>query len=153
MNKTISIDTIERLLDASPSRLVVMLYDEILKNLEVAIDAVERGDIEMRCVAINRAIEIVSHLCLTLDAEQGGEIADKLGAVYCFVLTRLPRVNVSNDAEPAREAIRLLAPMREFLERARRAHRGKRCRVRDDDDGSDPVTGDDGRVSFCSLSE
>jgi len=113
MNKTISIDTIERLLDASPSRLVVMLYDEILKNLEVAIDAVERGDIEMRCVAINRAIEIVSHLGLTLDAEQGGEIADKLGAVYCFVLTRLPRVNVSNDAEPAREAIRLLAPMRE----------------------------------------
>ena len=113
MSQTIAIDTIERLLEASPSQLVVMLYDETLRNLETAIAAVESGDIEMRCKAVNRAIEIVSHLYLTLDAEQGGEIAEKLGAIYAFLMTRLPRVNLRNDAETAREAIRLLSPMRE----------------------------------------
>ncbi len=112
MNQTLSIATIERILEASPSRLVVMLYDEALKNLETAIAAIERGDIETRCHAVNRTIEIVYHLYLTLDLEQGGEIAQKLSAVYRFVLARLPRANVANDAEPAREAIRLLTPMR-----------------------------------------
>jgi flagellar protein FliS len=113
MSQTIAISTIERLLEASPSQLIVMLYDETLKNLETAIAAVESGDIEQRCIAVNRAIEIVSHLYLTLDAEQGGEIAEKLGAIYAFVRTRLPRVNLRNDAGAAREAIRLLAPMRD----------------------------------------
>jgi flagellar protein FliS len=113
MNQTIAISTIERLLEASPSQLVVMLYDETLKNLETAIAAVGSGDIETRCVAINHAIEIVSHLYLTLDTEQGGEIAEKLGAIYAFVLTRLPRVNLHNDVSAAREAIRLLTPMRD----------------------------------------
>lgn len=113
MNQTISIDTIERLLEASPSRLVVMLYDEALKNLDTAVAAVERGDIETRCHAVNRAIEILCHMYATLDANQGGEIADKLAAVYRFVLSRLPRVNAANDAGPAREAIDLLTPMRQ----------------------------------------
>ena len=112
MNQTISVATIERLLEASPSRLIVMLYDEMLKNLETAVDAIERGDIETRCDAVNRAIEILCHLFLTLDTQQGGEIADKLAAIYRFVLARLPRVNTANDAAPAREAILLLAPVR-----------------------------------------
>ena len=112
MNQTLSIATVERILDASPSRLIVMLYDEALKNLETATAAIERGDIETRCHAINRTVEIVCHLYLTLDTQQGGEIAEKLGAIYRFVLARLPRANVANDAEPAREAIRLLTPMR-----------------------------------------
>jgi flagellar protein FliS len=106
------IATVERILDASPSRLIVMLYDEALKNLETAVAAIESGDIETRCHAINQTVEIICHLYLTLDAQQGGEIAEKLGAVYRFVLARLPRVNVTNDADPAREAIRLLTPMR-----------------------------------------
>ena len=112
MNQTISITTIERLLEASPSRLVVMLYDETLRNLETCIAAIERGDIETRCVSVNCAIEILCHLFLTLDTREGGEIADKLASIYRFVLSRLPRVNPANDAEPAREAIRLLTPMR-----------------------------------------
>lgn len=112
MNQTLSIATVERILDASPSRLIVMLYDEALKNLETAVAAAECDDIETRCHAVNRTVEIVCHLYLTLDTQQGGEIAEKLGAIYRFVLARLPRVNLSNDAEPAREAIRLLTPMR-----------------------------------------
>jgi len=111
MIHTISITTIERLLEASPSRLVVMLYDETLRNLETCVAAIERGDIETRCVSVNRAIEIVYHLFLTLDTQEGGEIADKLASIYRFVLSRLPRVNATNDAEPVREAIRLLSPM------------------------------------------
>jgi flagellar protein FliS len=89
-----------------------MLYDETLRNLETCISAIERGDIETRCISVNRAIEILCHLFLTLDTREGGQIADKLASIYRFVLSRLPRVNTANDAEPAREAIHLLSPMR-----------------------------------------
>jgi flagellar protein FliS len=112
MNETMPITTVERLLAASPSRLVVMLYDEALKNLVAATEAIARGDIEARCHATNRAIEILCHLYLTLDIKQGGEIAERLADIYRFVLSRLPRVNALNDAAPAHEAIRLLSPVR-----------------------------------------
>ena len=112
MNPSGPIVPIESLSESSPSRLVVMLYDETLSSLESAVEAIARGDIEARCHATNRAIEILSHLYLTLDTQQGGEIADCLSNIYRFVLSRMARVNAANDAAPAREAIRLLAPVR-----------------------------------------
>jgi flagellar protein FliS len=112
MNRTISVDTIERLLDASPSRLVVMLYDEAIASCEAAIAAIGRGDIETRCHSVNRALEIVCHLHATLDLRQGGEIAEKLAGLYRFAMARLAMVNATNDPEPARQAIGLLAPVR-----------------------------------------
>jgi flagellar secretion chaperone FliS len=111
MNGTIDLATIERLLDASPSRLLVMLFDEAERSLEAAIDAIARGDIEARCAAANKAIDIICHLYMTLDFEQGGAIADQLGTLYRFLMRRLALVNVRNDADPAREAIALLAPL------------------------------------------
>ncbi len=111
MSATIELATIERLLDASPSRLVVMLFDEAETSLAAAIDAVAADDIEGRCAAVNRAIDIVCHLYETLDFEQGGAIAEQLGALYRFVMRRLALVNVRNDAGPAHEARTLLAPL------------------------------------------
>ncbi len=113
MNPTIDLATIERLLDASPSRLVVMLFDEAEKNLSAAIEAIEAGDIETRCTSANKAIDVICHLYTTLDFEQGGPIAAQLGELYRFLMRRLALVNVRNDAAPAREAIALLAPLRD----------------------------------------
>ncbi len=113
MTATIDLATIEHLLDASPSRLVVMLFDEAEKSLAAAIDAVAAGDIEARCAAANKAIDIVCHLYMTLDFEQGGAIAEQLAALYRFLMRRLALVNVRNDAAPAREAMALLAPLRD----------------------------------------
>ncbi len=113
MNPSIDIESLDRLLDASPSRLVAMLFDASEHSLSQAIDAIARGDIEARYLAVNRAIEIVSHLYGTLDFEQGGAIAEQLGALYRYLMRRLALVNVRNDAAPAHEAIALLAPLRE----------------------------------------
>ena len=104
---------LEEMRAATPSRLVVMLYDEAIGALQAAIAAATRGDIETRCNSVTAATEIVGYLYMNLDLEQGGEVADNLGAIYAHIMHRLPRVNLYNDAETAEEAISLLEPLRE----------------------------------------
>ncbi len=104
---------LEEMMAATPSRLVVMLYDEAIGALRAAIAAAMRGDIETRCNSVTAATEIVGYLYMNLDLEQGGEVAGNLGAIYAHIIHRLPRVNLYNDAETAEEAISLLEPLRE----------------------------------------
>ncbi len=103
----------DEILRANPSRMVVMIYDETLAALNLAIAAIENDDIETRCNAVNSASELVAALYLCLDLDQGGEVAENLSHLYGFILRRLPGVNIHNDPEFAEEAIRLLTPLRD----------------------------------------
>ena len=112
MYATTRLDDIEEVGKAFPSRLVVMLYDEAIASLIAAIDAIGKGDIEGRCFATERAIEVISQLYLALDMEDGGEIAESLGGIYNYILSQLPRINFDNDPDIAGQAVKLLRPMR-----------------------------------------
>ena len=103
---------LDDMMAASPSQLVVMLYDEAIGALETAVAAIAAGDIEARCNAVTAATEIVGYLYMHLDLEQGGEVAQNLGTMYAHLIGRMTRVNLYNDAETAREAVRLLQPLR-----------------------------------------
>src|SRR5690606_7733278 len=103
---------LEELMAASPSRLVVMLYDEAIAALRVAIESCKAGDVERRCNAVTAATEIVGYLYMHLDLERGGEVARNLGAIYGHVIGRLPMVNLYNGPGVAEEAIELLEPLR-----------------------------------------
>jgi flagellar secretion chaperone FliS len=103
----------QQIMTASPAMLVFMLYDKAIVCLKEAIRAVEAGDIEVRCKANGRAMEIVAHLRGTLDRQKGGEIAANLDRLYGFILALLPKVDFNNDAGTAQTAIDLLTPMRE----------------------------------------
>jgi flagellar protein FliS len=98
---------------ASPARLVCMLYDRAILSLREAVAAVEAGQIETRWRANKRAMDIIAHMWTTLDAERGGQIAANLADLFNYMLSRLPEVDFRNDAEPAREVIGLLEPLRE----------------------------------------
>lgn len=113
MDQTTTKDSLEELGQSFPSRLVVMLYDEAIGSLEAAIEAVGRGDIEGRFNATARTAEVISHLYLALDMEQGGVIAQNLSAIYNFIICQLPEVNFRNDPTVAEQAIALLKPLRE----------------------------------------
>ena len=97
---------------ASPAKLVSMLYDKVTLSLKEAIAAIEAGEVEARWRANARAMEILTHMWSTLDAEKGGEIAQNLESLFSFMLARLHEVDFRNDPEPAREVIELLEPLR-----------------------------------------
>ncbi len=103
----------DQLFSADPSHMVVMIYDEVLEALGAAVQAIERGDIEARCNAITVATELLATLYGCLDAEKGGNIAGTLGAIYAVILRYLPKVNLHNDPEVAKQAMNLLTPLRE----------------------------------------
>jgi flagellar protein FliS len=103
---------LDEMLTASPSRLIVMLYDEAIEALTTAAEAARAGDIETRCNAVTAAIEIVGTLYMTLDVERGGDVARNLGVIYAHIINRLPQVNLNRDPRIAEEAIGLLKPLR-----------------------------------------
>ena len=103
----------EELQHASGARLVATFYDEAILALEDAIEAIAEGDIERRFNSVVVATGLIAELAKALDEEAGGEIAQNLGQLYIFILTHLPQVNINNDPNPARNAIRLLKPLRD----------------------------------------
>lgn len=101
---------------ARPTRVVVMLYDEAIASLNAAISAMEQNDIEERCNRINVVTEIVGTLHMSLDMENGGEIAEQLAQLYRLLLARLIRVNISSDVEGTSKIIEMLQPLRDAWE-------------------------------------
>jgi flagellar protein FliS len=101
---------------ARPTRVVVMLYEEAIAALTAAIEAMAQNDIEARCNHVNVVTEIVGTLHMSLDMEQGGEIADRLGRLYRYILAQLIRINIHSDAEGAAKIIDLLQPLRDAWE-------------------------------------
>ncbi len=102
----------QQVMSASPARLVTMLYERAITLLHDAVGAIEAGDIERRWVANRKATEVVSELWQALDMEAGGEIAENLNRLYGFMVMRLTMVDAENNAEAARDVIRLLEPLR-----------------------------------------
>jgi flagellar protein FliS len=109
---------------ASPALLVAMLIEKAIASLREAIRAIEAGDVQARWTANNRAGEIINHLWLTLDTDNGGEIAENLDRLYQFMMNHLMGVDLRNDPKPAEDVIVLLEPLLvSWRELARRGER------------------------------
>ncbi|MGD9649335.1 MAG: flagellar export chaperone FliS [Dongiaceae bacterium] len=98
---------------ATPAGLIVLSYDMAIGCLEQACESIEKGDIEARCMAMTKASDLVTELYMSLDHEQGGEIANNLGSLYGFILSRLPRISFYNDVHTARHIIGILKNLRD----------------------------------------
>lgn len=84
-------------LSASPDRLLLMLFDHLLVQLERAKIGTERHDLNMQITALVKARAILGELLATLDFEQGGEIAPQLADLYQFMLLQLVDVGQRRD--------------------------------------------------------
>src|SRR5690349_1021011 len=67
---------------ASAVRLVILLYEQAIQDLQQAAKAMDENNIELRTNRINHALEVVSRLQATLDMERGGQVARNLLAFY-----------------------------------------------------------------------
>ncbi|OED37943.1 flagellar export chaperone FliS [Chromatiales bacterium (ex Bugula neritina AB1)] len=98
---------------ASPHRLVQMLFDGALGNLEKARLAMEENDIEARGRAINLAVDILVELRVSLNHEKGGEISTNLDLLYQHMQGRLMEIHRHGGPEKLREVVALLAGLSE----------------------------------------
>ncbi len=100
--------------DASPHRLVAMLYDGFMESVAEARGAMRAGEIERKGRAIGRAVRIVEEgLRAGLNLEAGGRLAADLNQLYGYVVMRLTTANLRNDEAMLEECQRLILPLRE----------------------------------------
>ena len=67
---------------SSPVHLVVLLYEQLIKDVRNALSALETGNVERRIAAVNHAFEVAAELQARLDRERGGEVARNLEHFY-----------------------------------------------------------------------
>ncbi len=101
------------LLSASRERLVVVVFEQLVVNLERARIAMERADASMRVTALRRARGLVGELLATLDFEKGGALATQLADLYQFMLVELVDVGQRGDMRVIRKLISIASQLRD----------------------------------------
>lgn len=98
-------------------RLVVALYQRLLRDLDQATAAIETGDVERAHHELVHAQEIVDSLDAALDASVW-DAAESMAALYDFVRRQLLDANVTKAAAPIAAARRVLEPLASGWEEA-----------------------------------
>jgi flagellar secretion chaperone FliS len=101
--------------EASPARLVQVVYEHILSNLATAQGCMGRirnnmplHDVTTKCKAMSKALRLIGHLDATLDMERGGKISENLHNLYLYMMGRLTTANMNNDAALVSEVANLV---------------------------------------------
>ena len=104
-----------RVKTASQGQLIVMLYDEGIRQLRFASEQLRGEHPKLDDVhnAIVKAQDIVTELMASLDFDQGGEIAENLFHLYMFFNQQLVDANMNKDAKGLEEVESLMSELRE----------------------------------------
>ncbi len=98
---------------ATPTRLVVMLYDGVIRFLSSALPEMHARRYDAQTRLIGRAQAIIAHLRDTLDFAQGGAVAHDLDTCYIALYDALTDANIHDKPEKVQQAIDALREMRE----------------------------------------
>jgi flagellar protein FliS len=109
--KTVGVNTAVEA--ATPHKLILMLYDGLLRQLRLAKAHMSKGDLGSKAVCLSKAVGIIDQgLRASLDDEKGGELAERLRALYDYAERRVVHANARNDAAVLDEVIALIEPLR-----------------------------------------
>ena len=98
---------------ATPHKLILMLYDGLLRHLRLAKAYMQKGDLAAKAASVSKAISIIDQgLRASLDEEKGGEIAKHLRMLYDYSERQLVHANARNDIATLDEVINLFEPLR-----------------------------------------
>jgi len=105
---------------ASQGQLVIMLYDEAVRQLNLAIEQLELSDadkkihdrIEHISKSVMKAEEIITELMVSLDFEQGGDISKNLFALYTWFNRELLEANIAQDVKRIKVVRNMLSDLR-----------------------------------------
>jgi len=99
---------------ASPHRLIVLLYQGARQAIAQARMHLQQGNVSDRGRAIGKATRIIENgLQQSLNVEAGGEIAQRLNALYSYMLRRLLHANIEQSEAMLVEVDGLLATLEE----------------------------------------
>ena len=88
--------TNNKIMTASPAEITLMLYEGAIKFCNIAIIAIEHGEIEKAHNNIKKTQRIIEEFRNTLDHNY--EVAEDFDRIYVYLLRRLFEANMKKDA-------------------------------------------------------
>lgn len=107
------INTQTSITDADPHKLIQLLYDGALERINMAKARMQAKDFDGKGKLILKAIDIVAGLRSFLDREKGGDLAERLDALYGYMEQALWEANARNNIERLDEVAHLLRQVKE----------------------------------------
>jgi len=95
---------------ASPARLLVMLYERLVLDVQRGLEAHQRQDLEAMHTQLTHAQDIVMelHASLRVEGFRGGK---ELAALYGFLHRQLVNANIRKDAEITADCLRIVTDL------------------------------------------
>ncbi len=103
-------------LTASPEKIVKMLYDGAIKNLERCRESLSNpatARTPEMSASISKALGIVGELRASLDMAVGGKIAEDLDRLYEFCIDQITQSNSTRTAIGVSNALRVMRTLKE----------------------------------------
>ena len=124
LNAYATVGTETGVMTADPHKLVLMLYEGALLALADAKLHMAQGNTAAKGMSLSKAIMIIENgLKASLDVKAGGELGERLAALYDYMCDRLLRANLHNRPEIIDEVSRLLGELRGAWEQIKPAPR------------------------------
>lgn len=97
---------------SSPEKLILLLYDEVIKCLNRAKIKIESKDGEETNRLLLKTQKIIRELMCSLNLEVG-EISTRWYSLYEYIYQRLIQANIEKNLKIIEEILSLLKPLRE----------------------------------------
>lgn len=94
----------------SSGELIVTLFEGILKNLRVAAQLYEKGDVAVAATCTQKCKAIFDHLILSLDFNY--ELSNNLFMLYNFFKQEIITAEVKRSADPINEILPLISDLK-----------------------------------------
>lgn len=104
------------ILTASPEKIVKMLYDGAIKNLEKSRIGLEDESTSRSAEvgqSISKAIGIIGELRASLDHSHGGDVSRNLDQLYEFSLDQLSQANLARTPDGINSTLQVLRTLKE----------------------------------------
>ena len=97
---------------ADSGQIIILVYDRIFDHLKVAKLALENGQYAIE--PFTKAHDLIQQgLLACLDYENGGDVAQSLGAVYEWALREILNARLTKSPAKVQEVLDVLAPLYE----------------------------------------
>lgn len=93
--------------------LILKVYDGAIGAFTEAAELYSKNDLNGGYEKMERAKKFLTHLYTTLDPDNGGEIAERLGKIYAFVLSQTDIAQATKDLQIIDDNISVLKNVRE----------------------------------------
>lgn len=108
----------QSIMTMTPGELLLKLFDETIKQLHYAQDALTEKRYEQANACMQKSSRIISHLNKTLDMQY--EISNNLERLYDFFIHKITQANIYKDPSHIEEILPLIEDLRDAFSQADR---------------------------------